>query len=176
MTTNQLTLPVGPRDHAQGGTHAIVTLVEYGDYECPHCGKAYPIIKNIQRHFGAKLNFVYRNFPLNQVHPHAELAAEVAEAAAAQNKFWEMHDSIFEHQRALEPRDLFGYAHKLGLDVERITLEVERRLYLPRVKEDFESGAASGVSGTPGFFINGERFTGDWSGTGLSDAITKHIK
>jgi protein-disulfide isomerase len=171
----KLAPPVGARDHATATDHAAITLVEYGDYECGYCGRAYPIVKNIRRHFGDKLRFVFRNFPLKQ-HPHAELAAEVAEAAAGQGKFWEMHDMLYEHQNALESGHLLDYARKLELDVKRITLDIEGRVYLPRVKEDCESGARSGVTGTPGFFVNGQLFDGDWSGHDLVDALTRHAR
>ena len=169
-----LTLPVGPRDHSQGGEHATITLVEYGDYECPHCGSAYPIVKAVQKHFGKKLRFVFRNFPLNEAHPHAEAAAEMAEAAAGEGKFWEMHDMIFENQGALEIDDLVVYATNLGLDVKRVASELERRVHLPRVKEDFSSGVRSGVNGTPTFFINGARFDGNWDEPGLIAALSAH--
>jgi protein-disulfide isomerase len=165
-----LAMPVGPRDHATGDAAASITLVEYSDYDCPHCARAYPILKNIRRHFGAKLNFVFRNFPLRHKHPHAEAAAELAEAAAAQGKFWEMHDMLFEHQR-LDARDLLGYAVKLGLDVDRVSVELERHIYRVRIDEDIESGTQSGITETPAFFINGERFTGNWSGAELAEAI-----
>jgi protein-disulfide isomerase len=171
-----LTLPVGTRDHIQGSAHAQLTLVEYGDYECPHCARAYPIIKAVQRRLGSKLRFVYRNFPLVNLHPHAEPAAEMAEAAAAQGKFWEMHDALFENQRALEIEDLIGYATQLGLDVARVASELERRLYLPRVKEDFVSGTHSGVNGTPTFFINGARFDGPWDEHGLLAALSSQAE
>src|SRR6476646_7201477 len=115
-----LTLPVSERDHIQGPADAPVTLVEYGDYECPHCGRAYPVVKAIQRHFGRRLRFVFRNFPLAEAHPHAAHAAEAAEAAAAQGRFWEMHDSLFEHQQALDDRHLVEYAGALGLDTSRL--------------------------------------------------------
>jgi protein-disulfide isomerase len=160
---SKLTLPVGARDHIQGGEHASITLVEYGDYECPHCGRAYPIVKAVQKHFGKRLRFVFRNFPLNEAHPHAEVAAESAEAAAAQGMFWEMHDALFENQSALDVDELIVYATNLGLDVGRVARELQARAHLARVKEDFMSGVRSGVNGTPTFFIDGERFDGDWS-------------
>ena len=141
--TARLTLPVSQRDHQQGPATAPVTLVEYGDYECPYCGEAYPIVKEIQRRLGVR--FVFRNFPLTQSHPHAEHAAEAAEAAAAQEKFWEMHDYLFEHQQALDVAHLVQYAVALNLDKETF------------VREDFLSGVRSGVNGTPTFFINGVR-------------------
>jgi len=153
----KLTMPVGSRDHAQGPESARLTLVEYGDYECPHCGAAYPVVKKIQKRLGKELRFVYRNFPLNSMHPHAEHAAEAAEAAALQGKFWEMHDWIFEHQDSLEDGDLLEAAKELGLDPKKFAKDLETQALLPRVKEDFQSGMRSGVNGTPTFFINGIR-------------------
>jgi len=153
----KLTLPVGDRDHAQGPAAAPVTLVEYGDYECPHCGAAYPVVKKLQEKLGSKLRFIFRNFPLNSMHPHAEHAAEAAEAAASQNKFWEMHDWIFEHQDTIEDADLVAAAETLGLDVAKFTKDMRSQTFLARVKEDFQSGVRSGVNGTPTFFINGVR-------------------
>lgn len=168
---SRLSLPVGARDHIQGGTHAKLTLVEYGDYECPHCGRAYPLVKAAQKHFGPKLRLVFRNFPLVEAHPHAEAAAETAEAAGEQGQFWEMHDMLFENQGALDFDDLVVYATNLGLDVKRYATELEGRSYLPRVKEDFSSGVRSGVNGTPTFFINGTRFDGRWDNGALIDAL-----
>jgi len=171
---SQLTLPVGARDHIQGSEHATITLVEYGDYECPHCGRAYPIVKAVQKHMGKKLRFVFRNFPLNEAHPHAEIAAETAEAAGAQGKFWEMHDMLFENQGALDFDDLVVYATNVGLDVEKYVAALKGRQHLPHVKEDFTSGVRSGVNGTPTFFINGTRFDGNWDEAGLIAALTAH--
>ncbi|MGH9886565.1 MAG: DsbA family protein, partial [bacterium] len=116
----KLTIPVGERDHAAGSRDAPTVLVEYGDFECPHCGAAYPMLKAVQRSLGDQLRFVFRNFPLVEQHPHAQQAAEAAEAAAVQGKFWEMHDMLFEHQNALETADLVGYARARGLDAERV--------------------------------------------------------
>ncbi len=169
---SRLTLAVGPRDHIQGNPDATLTLVEYGDYQCPHCGRAYPIVKAVQKHFGRKLRFVFRNFPLNQAHPNAEAAAEAAEAAGAQGRFWEMHDMLFENQAALSVDDLVVYATNVGLDVKKFAAELEGRKFLPRVKEDFSSGARSGVNGTPTFFINGARFDGAWDEAGLIAALS----
>ena len=175
MTTSpHLTMPVASRDHIQGAPTATLTLVEYGDYECPYCGAAYPIVKAVQKAMGAKLRFVFRNFPLNNMHAHAEKAAEVAEAAASEGQFWQMHDMLFENQGALEVNDLVAYATNLGLDVKRVITELERRAHLPRVKEDFNSGVRSGVNGTPTFFINGVRFDGEWDEQGLLAALRKH--
>jgi protein-disulfide isomerase len=157
-----LTLPVGKRDHIQGPADAPVTLVEYGDYECPHCKRAYPIVKEIQRRMGRRLRFVFRNFPLRESHPHAQHAAEAAEAAGAQHKFWEMHDVLFERQFALEDENLIEYADELGLDVTRFRKDLAEGVYAPRVHEDFRSGVSSGVNGTPTFFINGARHDDAW--------------
>jgi protein-disulfide isomerase len=157
---SQLTLPVGEGDHAQGPATAPVTLVEYGDYECPYCGAAYPIVKQIQRRLGDRLRFVFRNFPIATAHPHAEHAAEAAEAAGVQGRYWEMHDARYEHQRTLDDRQLVEYAVALGLDVERWVSDMETQAYLERVRADFMSGVRSGVNGTPTFFINGRRHDG----------------
>ena len=170
-TGPQLNPPVSDRDHAQGPAGAKLTLVEYGDYECPHCGRAHPIVKAVQKRLGTRLRFVFRNFPLSNAHPNAEAAAEAAEAAAAQGKFWEMHDLLFEHQDALEREDLLRYAADLGLDVKRFASELEGAVHRPRVQEDFRSGVRSGVNGTPTFFINGSRFDGAWDEAGLLAAL-----
>jgi protein-disulfide isomerase len=162
MTTTQwgaaLTMPVSEdRDHIQGPTEAAVTLVEYGDYECPYCGAAYPIIKEVQSRMGERLRFVFRNFPITTSHPHAEQAAETAEAAATQGKFWQMHDLLYENQRRLRDPDLRDYAERLALDVERFDKELAEHVHAARVREDFMSGVRSGVNGTPTFYINGAR-------------------
>jgi protein-disulfide isomerase len=154
-----LTVPVTEdRDHIQGAPDAAVTLVEYGDYECPYCGAAYPIVKQVQGAMGDELRFVFRNFPITTAHPHAEQAAEAAEAAAAQDRFWPMHDFLYENQQRLEAEDLLGYASSLELDAERFKRELEEHVHAARVYEDFMSGVRSGVNGTPGFFINGVRY------------------
>jgi protein-disulfide isomerase len=153
-----LTLPVSDdRDHIQGAPDAKVTLVEYGDYECPYCGAAYPIVKQVQEAMGNGLRFVFRNFPITTAHPHAEQAAEAAEAAAAQGRFWPMHDLLYENQQRLEAEDLHAYASQLGLDVARFKSEFEEHVHAPRVHEDFMSGVRSGVNGTPTFYVNGVR-------------------
>ncbi|MDX6500328.1 MAG: hypothetical protein QOG23_3588 [Blastocatellia bacterium] len=157
-----LTPPAGKRDHVQGPADAPVTLLEYGDFECSYCGAAYLIVKKIQESMGDQLRFVFRHFPLTQIHPHAEGAAEAAEAAGAQGRFWEMHDLLYENQRALDAMHLLGYAEDLGLDTQRFVRELEERVYQPRVREDFMSGVRSGVNGTPAFFINGVRHDGSW--------------
>jgi len=157
---NKLTLPAPGRDHIQGPADAPIMLVEYGDYQCPYCGAAYPVVKAIQKRLGNRLCFAFRNFPLANAHPFAEHAAEAAEAAAAQGKFWEMHDMLFENQEALEDDALAEYAATLGLDADRLIQEVINGAHQSRVREDFRSGARSGVNGTPTFFINGERYDG----------------
>ena len=163
MTTAELTPPVNAADHTAGPADAPVTLVEYGDYECSYCGMAQPIVKRVQKALGDQLRFVFRNFPLAEAHPHARLAAQAAEAAAAQGRFWEMHDMLFEHQDALEPPDILGYAKSLGLDVERFAHELQAGLYNKKPRDDFRSGVRSGVNGTPTFFINGARYEGSWA-------------
>src|SRR5258708_14441640 len=153
-----LTPPVSERDHAQGPADSPLTLVEYGDYQCPYCGAAYPVVKQLQKTLGKKLRFVFRNFPLTQSHPYARVAAEAAEAAALQGKFWEMHDQIFEHQEFLEPDILPVWAKKLGLDLEKFGNAIGQGVVAKRIKEDRSSGIRSGVNGTPTFYINGKRF------------------
>ena len=165
---SQLTMPVGERDHSQGSSSASVTLVEYGDYECPYCGAAYPIVKEIQQRLGDRLRFVFRSFAITTAHPHAEHAAE---AAGAQGTFWEMHDYLYEHQRALDDQRLEEYAAAVGLDVERWGADMEGRAYADRVREDFMSGVRSGVNGTPSFFINGQRHNGSYEVEALVAAI-----
>jgi len=137
-----------------------MTLVEYGDYQCPYCGEAYPVVKRLQKELGKRLRFVFRNFPLSQAHPYALVAAEAAEAAALQGKFWEMHDVIYENQADLEPDILPSWAEKLGLDLDEFGTAIKRGTVTKRIKDDRMSGIRSGVNGTPCFFINGERFDG----------------
>jgi protein-disulfide isomerase len=162
MSAGLLTPSVSAQDHTAGPDDAPITLVEYGDYECPYCGMAYPVVKAIQRELGSSLRFVFRNFPLGEAHPHARHAAQAAEAAGAQGKFWEMHDMLFEHQSALEDADLIGYAKALGLDAERVARELKEGTYAKRVRNDFRNGMRSGVNGTPTFFINDQRYDGSW--------------
>lgn len=159
---SKLKLPVSNTDHLQGENSAGIELVEYGDYECPHCGRAYPIIKHIQQKMGSKLKFVFRNFPLAEIHPHATNAAIATEAAAAQNKFWEMHDTLFENQRHLQDANLISYAQRLQLDVAQFEADFDKKDIQLKVEADFESGVRSGVNGTPSFFINGEKYNGNW--------------
>ncbi|HEX7969403.1 MAG TPA: DsbA family protein [Stellaceae bacterium] len=167
-----LATPVSPdRDHIRGPLDAPVSLVEYGDYECPYCGAAPPIVKAIEQQMGDAMQFVFRHFPLTTVHPHAQHAAEAAEAAAAQGKFWEMHDTLYENQQNLDDPDLIAYAEALGLDVGRFTMELAQHVHMQKVREDFMSGVRSGVNGTPTFFINGLRHDGSWDYATLLAAV-----
>ena len=172
---SQLKPPVSEADHASGPADAPVTLVEYGDYECPHCGRAFPIVHEVRKRLGKRLRFVFRNFPLSQAHPHAEHAAEAAEAAAAQGRFWAMHDALFTDQEALADRDLVARARSMGLDVARFESELRESVWAKRVSGDFRSGVRSGVNGTPTFFINGTRYDGSWDLDSLLEAIEAAI-
>ena len=167
----RLAIPVGPHDHARGDLEAPVTVVEYGDYQCPYCGRAYPIVKAVQNHFGPRLRFVFRNFPLSEIHPHAAQAAAAAEAAAERGKFWEMHDRLYEHQNRLAERDLVSYASELGIESQGFLERMQSAEMASRVQEDFMSGVRSGVNGTPTFFINGARYDGSWDYADLVSAI-----
>ena len=160
------------RDHIRGPHDATVTLVEYADFECPYCGRAEPTIRELlDMHHGGGLRYVFRHLPLQDVHPHAQLAAEASEAAAAQGAFWQMHDTLMAHQGELDLDDVHRYAEELELDADRLEDEVRRRVYLERVSEDVQSADISGVSGTPTFFINGRRHQGVYD----IDALTKAI-
>lgn len=159
---NDLTVPVSKDDHIQGNINAPIVLVEYGDFECVHCGRAYLIIKKIQKHLGKNLAFVYRSFPLTEIHPHAEHAAEAAEIADAANKFWEYHDVLFKHQDALNDSSLSSYAYDLGIDSDDFLHGLEGEEYKDKVQQVFMAGVESGVNGTPTFFVNGSRYDGDW--------------
>jgi protein-disulfide isomerase len=150
-----LAVPVNHSDHFLGPAAAKVTLVEYGDFECPTCGQAYHAVNMLLAHFSGRVRFVFRHYPLREPHPHAELAAEAAEAAGGQKKFWEMHNLLFENQLHLKPNNLRHYAEKLELDLPRYDFEMEDHVYLQRVQEHIESGKKSGLRGTPTFFING---------------------
>ena len=167
----KLVLPVSERDHIRGPAQAPVTLAEYGDFECPYCGQAYVVVKDLEQELGALLRVVFRNFPLTTVHPHALEAAEAAESAGAQGRFWEMHDVLFEHQDALELTDLMEYASDLGLDMTRFVRDMTEHAYVDRIREDVLSGARSGVNGTPTFFITGMRHVGSYDFDSLLAAI-----
>jgi protein-disulfide isomerase len=160
------------RDHIRGRPDAPVTLVEYGDFECPYCGHAAPVIDKLLDHLGDDLRYVFRHLPLADVHPNAQLAAEAAEAAGDQGAFWEMHDRLLEHQDALTPADLYRHAADLGLDLDRFSEDLRHRRHAPRVAEDVQSADASGVSGTPTFFVNGRRHQGVYD----VDTLTRAVK
>ena len=174
----KLTQPVNgkKRDHIQGKSNAPVTLVEYGDYECPYCGQAYPIVKEIQKQLKDQLCFAFRNFPVTQIHPHAQHAAEAAECAGSQRKFWDMHDYLYEHQQALDDKHLEQYATKLTLNLDRFKGELFNHVYANRVREDFIGGVRSGVNGTPTFFINGLRYDDSWDFETLLKTLRFTIK
>jgi protein-disulfide isomerase len=163
--------PVDPdRDHIRGPAEALVTVVEYGDFECPYCGQAEPVLRELLADFG-EVRYVWRHLPLTDVHPRAQLAAEAAEAAASQGEFWRMHDLLLDHQQDLRTTDLNGYAGNLGLDVERFRDELRRHTHVARIAEDVDSAGLSGVSGTPTFFINGRRHYGAYDITTLTAAV-----
>ena len=171
MDDSKLTPRVSARDHIEGNADALVTLVEYADYQCPYCGAAHPVIKHLQKSLGEKLRFVFRNFPLTDAHPYALLAAQAAEAAALQGKFWQMHDLIFENQEELEPEVLPVWARKIGLDVDQFAKAVREERVTKRIEEDYASGLDSGVDGTPSFFINGMRYEGEDDYDSLHSAL-----
>ena len=157
---SRLTPPVSERDHLLGSADARVTLVEYGDFECPYCGALHPVIQAARQAFGGNLRFGFRHFPLRSSHPHALAAAKAAEAAAEQGRFWEMHDRLYRRQTELEDEDLLRHARKIGLDVARFERELAARTHEVRIREDLASAAQSGAGGTPSLFINGELYQG----------------
>lgn len=150
------------KDHVQGDENAPLVLVEYGDYQCPYCGEAYYVIKKAQKELGDKMKFVFRNFPLPQLHQYAVNAAIAAEAASAQGKFWEMHDILYENQKQLDVPHLVSYAKKIGLDITQFEKDLQKDEFMDKVESDYKSGIKDGIQGTPGFLINGELFTGNW--------------
>jgi protein-disulfide isomerase len=158
------------RDHVRGATEPRVTVVEYGDFQCPYCGDAYPVVHRLLEELGW-VRFAWRHMPLLDLHPRSEAAAQASEAAAAQGKFWEMHDRLFENQHALTDPELSGHAAALGLDVDRFDRELSEGIYAPRVAEDFRSGAASGIPSTPRFFVNGQMHLGSANERDLRAAI-----
>jgi protein-disulfide isomerase len=169
-------MPIRPDDHVRGGENARMTLVEFGDYECPGCAEAYVAIKKIEEEMGDDFRFVFRHFPYARLHPHAELAAQAAEAAGAQGKFWEMHEALFENQEALEMDDLVARAEKLQLDVDTFREALKDETYLDRVRADFRSGVQNGVFSTPGIFLNGIRHNGDADYDTLREAIQHELE
>jgi protein-disulfide isomerase len=160
MDCPELAMPVSARDHVQGDINAPVVLVEYGDYECPDCLNAWPIVKQLRETLGPRIAFVFRHYPQNSIHPNASSAAQAAEAAASQGKFWEMHDLLFRNQKKLADMDTTYMALQLGLEVYQFGADFERSSHLEHIREDVESGVRSAVRGTPTFFINGCRYKG----------------
>ena len=174
LETPRLTVPVGPRDHILGAADAPVILLEYGDFQCPHCRAAHPEVEELRRRMGNRLAFVYRHFPLSSLHPRAQPAAEAAEAAGAQERFWDMHGILFERQDALEDEDLLAYAEEIGLNLQRFVSDLVNGTHAPRVQRDFMTGVRSGVNGTPTFFINGRRYNGSADARSLLAAMESH--
>lgn len=172
----KLKVPVNDNDHITGNKNARVELVEYGDYQCPHCGSAHPKVKRIIEKMGNDIKFIFRNFPLATLHPQAKQAAQAAESAGAQGKFWEMHDLLFENQKNLQNSDLESYAEQLGIDVEEFKNDMDNQAYLRKVESDFESGVRSGVNSTPTFYINGERFDGELNEESIQEILSIHQK
>ncbi|MCI4357151.1 MAG: DsbA family protein [Thermoplasmata archaeon] len=173
----RLSIPVRAEDHSEGPVDAPIVLVEFGDYQCPHCGAAYPVVQKVQKKLGSELRFVFRNFPLTYAHPQALWAAETVEAAGAQGKYWEMHDFVFEHQPSLgQPTIFLDEAKRWGLDAKRIEKEVAAHVHLARIQEDYSGGIRSGVNGTPTFFIQGVRYDGPPDVTPLVAALKSSAK
>jgi protein-disulfide isomerase len=165
--------PVGAHDHVRGPADAAVTLVEYGDFQCPHCAAAYPVLKELERHFGPRLRLVFRHFPITSAHPLAQAAAEAAEWAEAQGAFWAFHDALYEQQAALSGAHLARLATDLGLDRHALAQALDQHTFLPRVKQDFLAGLAAGVKSTPAFFIDGARHDGVWDLGALTAALER---
>jgi protein-disulfide isomerase len=170
-----LLIPVGPDDHVRGPLDAKITVVEYGDYQCPYCGQAYPIVERLASEFDDSLRVVFRNLPLADVHPHAEAAAEVAEAVALQGKFWQIHDALFENQGDLSDIALRGYEKLVGADVDRVANDIAEGGPRRRVDADFEGAIRSGANGTPTFFVNGVRYDGSWLYEPFSEYLSSLI-
>ena len=169
-SSNLLTEPVSERDHVLGALDAPIALVEYGDYECPSCLNAVPIVKQVRQQLGERACFIFRHFPQNSIHPHASAAAEAAEAAADQGKFWEMHEALFQHQKELGEIDLSHLALRIGLEIYKFESSRSSEAHRRRIRADYESGLRSGVTGTPTFFINGQKYTGAVTPTALTAA------
>lgn len=171
----RLAVPVGPDDHVRGSAAAPVTLVEYGDFECPYCGVAYPVVKSLEQHYGDRLRVVFRSFPLAQ-HPHALGAAEAAEFAAEYGAFWQLHDMLYEHQQALDEPHLLGYARELGLDADALATALRERTYAGIIDDVKEGGEESGIPGTPAFFLNDVLFEDEPTRANLTHAIDWLLK
>lgn len=171
-----LSIPVGPEDHSRGPLDAKLTVVEYADYQCPYCGEAYPFVEQLLTTFADSMRLIFRNLPLTQVHPHAEAAAEVAEAVGLQGKFWEIHDTLFENQHDLSTPSLLRYVEKVGADVHRATSDIASGGPRQRVKADAEGAIRSGANGTPTFFVNGVRYDGSWMYEPFAEYLTKALE
>lgn len=176
----RLTVPINiGSDHILGPANNIapITSVEYGDYECPYTGMAYPIVKELLKRFGNdNISFAFRNFPLNDIHPHAQHAAEAAESAAAQGKFWKMHDYLFEHQKSLDDSHLLEYANIVGLDIGKFKVDLSRHVYAPLIKKSLKGGIDSGVEGTPTFFVNGVRYEDSWDLETFYETLKRYLR
>ncbi|MDL2224520.1 DsbA family protein [Bacteroidales bacterium OttesenSCG-928-M06] len=169
------TIKIEDSDHIIGSPSAPIVLVEYADYQCPYCGQAYSIIKQLQKKFGDKMAFVFRNYPIQELHPYALHAAIAAETADLQGKFWEMHDIIFEHQRFLDDDSLISYAQRIGLDMEKFKEDFGGKPTINKVEKDMETGNKAGVQGTPAFYVNGKYFTGNWTTPEFMDYIESFL-
>jgi protein-disulfide isomerase len=172
-SVHRLTVPVTERDQVRGDLTARLQLVEYGDYECPYCRAAHPVVKEVERRLEGRLCFAFRNFPIVNAHPHALRAAEAAEAAGAQGRFWPMHDRLFESTSVLDDDTLVRLAVQIGLDARRFVADLAAHQYLERIREDMASGARSGVNGTPTFFVNGIRHDGPHDALSLIAALQR---
>ncbi|HEX3571797.1 MAG TPA: thioredoxin domain-containing protein [Acidobacteriaceae bacterium] len=168
---SNLKVPVSADDHIQGNTNAPITLLEYGDFQCPHCATAHSVVKRLERQFGDRMRYVYRNFPLTEIHPMAEPAAEAAEFAGANGKYWPMHNAIFDNQRSLTAELLVDLAARLQLDSDELAAAVDEQRYLERISRDVEGGERAGVHATPTFFINGRQYQGSWEFEELAQAM-----
>lgn len=173
---SRLTPPVNQHDHITGNPNAPVTLLEFGDYECPDCGRAYPIVREVRRRLGDQLRFVFRNFPLTQIHPYAFEAAETAESAGAQGKFWQMHDFLFEHQQEQAYAHPVQDAQAVGLNLSKFEQDMDNNVFAQKVEQDMRSGMESGVQGTPTFFINGEQYNGSYDFQTLMAVLEEAIR
>jgi len=172
----QLKPRLSEKDHIQGNFNAAIELVEYGDYQCPYCGQAYPIVRKIQEDFGNDLKFSFRNFPLSKIHPQAKMAAVATEAAALQGKFWEMHHIVFENQRRIHETALMEYAQRIGLNISQFEKDLQNYSLVEKVENDFESGLRSGVNATPTFFIDGKKYNGNWEVNNLESFIKRELE
>jgi protein-disulfide isomerase len=175
VTSPRLTVPVNESDHVRGPENAPVTMVEYGDFQCPYCGAAYPVVEELLAQRPETVRFAYRHFPLTNIHEHAEIAAETSEAAGARGSFWPMHHWLFEHQAELDPSSLLLGTAQVGLPSDAVELEVTRHVYLDKIQRDFASGVRSGVNGTPTFFVNGLRHDGEHSLAALLKAVDSAV-